>query len=167
MGGENKLSSILVEGINKNTEIFKTHDEVLVLEASNGKRSIANSECFNVVSEKFKDPRINRPSKATFKTGVLINDARGNTFSNKNRSLEDSCMTQDNIAETCEKHVRKLSTGARINLFLFKEDGKYIFASVCVVSGIISVDYNDYEKAKLLLLTKNHRAFIKVKLVTE
>ena len=147
MGGRQNLS-ILDSIVNKD-QGFNTHDQVLIVEASDGKRTIGQQPMhFHRVSANFKDPSINRPGKATPKLGVLVNDGRGNSFNHKNRNLSDSCLTQDNITDICEKYPEKLATSARRNIFLFEEEGRFHFAIVCILSEKLLVEYADYEKGR-------------------
>jgi|GEM_PF-5902915 len=163
----NQNPSIL-DGIVKQENEFNTHDQVLILEASDGKRTIGqHPACYERVSGKFKDPLVNQPGKATPKLGVLVNDGRGNFFRHKNRDLLGSCLTQDNINHICEIYPDKLVSSARRNIFLFEEGGKFHFAIVCILDGKLLIEYADYEKGVLMLLGKKHRSFVKVDIVTK
>lgn len=117
----------------------------VILSPTGGKETLANSEdTFTIIDSKFKNPKLNKPSKATKKTTVLMcemNEAFQEMFGFCSNSLSALCLTQPQIKQFVVKY-QNLLLGKGCGTFFLSEDEeattvkeKFFIVHVSLLSG--------------------------------
>jgi hypothetical protein len=120
--------------------------ETLVLEALDGKATIANAKSTfkSYVDSDFKNWGLNNKGNATKETPVQVYEmTKDATFSQMFNSLSSDldslCLTQNQIIRFCEKYPSHLRQDGYATFFLFKENREYFVARVRVLSDGLHV----------------------------
>ncbi|MCF7820445.1 MAG: hypothetical protein K9M44_03180 [Candidatus Pacebacteria bacterium] len=141
--------------------------ETLVLEALDGKATIANAKSTfkSYLDSNFKNWKLDNKGKATEKTSVQVYEmAKDATFSQMFNSLsgdlDSLCLTQNQIISFYEKHPSYLRQDGCTTFFLFKENEAYFVANVLVFSDGLYVRVNHFGLAHVWYAEHAHRLVV-------
>jgi len=145
--------------------------ENLILEALDGKRTIANAKIFksypgsNYAGSNFDNWRLNSRGKETKETPIqlyeLVKDAYySQMFNYLSNDLNILCLTQDQIIRFCEKYPHYLTQEGNATLFLFKENKEYLIAGVIAGSDGLSPIANRFGNAHIYYAANHHRLVV-------
>jgi len=123
--------------------------ETIKVKATDGNRTIFESkEVFESwIDPDFKNWNLNKPSQKTSETEAQVYEMVQNAnfkqmFGSLNDDLDNICWTQHQIVGFCKNHQDRLHS---LTFFLFKENGAYFVACVCVLSDGLDVHVNRFE----------------------